>query len=269
MKFRTILALLVAALGVVWLAPSALATNPVVVLKDTVHVLNNEDTGHYGAWAMLDYDRSVTFTSTGDVDGKHHYTVLLTDDGKFTTVVGARSPRQGKPTLKQTGTFHGQYSFTVITTGTPSKTGVKTSYDFKCDGKTGDRTKDCPGMPSSTSNWPRLYLGGDQAATVTGGPYRWTYTTCVETWVDASDNSDGADAKAGDVTGKACPSASPTPSATTPAATSSPVTSESPVAANASLPKTGGNLRWLMVGTAALLLGGVTLSVVARRRRAG
>lgn len=230
----------------------------------TVHISNNQDNGHHGPWALLDYDRKITFTPTA---AKGEYSVLLEDKGTFTTIGGGLSPKDGTKITEQTGTFAGHFSFTVTSTTAPSQGSVKSSYDYQCDGKTGDRLKDCPGMPASTSLWPALFLGGTPGgngkdvtvpttAQITAGAYSWIYKTCVEQWTDASTNNDGLAADAGDITGKACPE-SPTPT----------VTASAPSAeGGGNLPATGTSILLLVVIGGALIVGGAVAMSTARRR---
>ncbi|MFL6071790.1 MAG: LPXTG cell wall anchor domain-containing protein [Mycobacteriales bacterium] len=237
----------------------------------TVHISNNQDNGHHGAWAFLQYDRTVTFTPTPGVTGE--YGVLLTDKGTFKTIDGAQSPREGVTMTEQTGTFTGHFSFTVTSRTAPSLGSVKTSYDYKCDGKGNDRFKSCPGMPASTSNWPALFLGGTPGGDgkdvtvpagvqITAGDYSWIYKTCVEQWTDASTNNDGQADSAGDITGKACP---PSPSPT-PSDTGSAPAGQGGGAGN--LPTTGTSVVLLMViGGALIVVGAVAMSTSRRRGR--
>jgi LPXTG-motif cell wall-anchored protein len=230
----------------------------------TVHISNNQDNGHNGAWAFLQYDRTITFTPT-TAPGEYH--VLLQDKGTFKTIGGALSPREGAKVTEQTGTFAGSFAFTVTSTTAPSQGSVKTTYDFKCDGKGTDRLKSCAGMPASTSNWPALFLGGTpggngkdvtvpEGVHITAGPYSWIYKTCVEQWTDASTNDDGLATDAGDITGKACPP-SPTPTDTVSAPSAE---------GGGNLPATGTSILLLVVIGGALIVGGAVAMSTARRR---
>lgn len=264
-RLLTLAAALTVASGGVVLAgihPAA-AADPV---SFTVHIKNNQDNGHHGAWAFLEYDRTITFTPTPGVTGE--YQVALSDSGTFKTIAGAKSPREGADLVEQTGTFSGHFAFTVTSNVAPADISTK-SFDYKCDGKTGDRLKDCPGMPASTSNWPALYLGGKPGGNgadiqvpagvhIQPGDFSWIYTTCTEQWTDASANNDGQAADAGDITGKACPeSPAPTDTGTPPAADG-----------GGNLPATGTSILLLVVvGGALIVVGAVALSTSRRRGR--
>lgn len=195
------------ALGAALAAALAIGVTSVIalaapLLTHTVQITGNVDSGHNGYWAYENFARTVSITKNSDGT----YAVLLTDKGTFTTIPGAHSPRQGISLPQVSGTFTGWYKLTVTSPGGgPSASGVAASYDYQCD-----PNANCPGRPSSTTNWPLLYF--PKGATVAGGDYNWTYTTDCEKWVDASSNNDGMDAGAGDITGKDCSTPTPSPS---------------------------------------------------------
>jgi hypothetical protein len=297
LKIRTLTvgALAGGALALTAAAPALADTGS--TFKDTVHIVNDVDSGHHGYWARLNLHRSVTITS-GGTDGT--WTVQLHDQGTFATIGGAaNSPHEGDRVRAVKGTVTGDYTLTVHSATPPSTKGVGNRYDYGCDVHgTGDRGTDCPGMPASTSDWPKLYFGPD--AQVTGGDYQWTYHTdsCGgQTWTDASTNGDGTDADAGDITGcKPCPpstspssspsespSQSPSDQPTSPSASPSQSGSTAPSSSasaqpsltpagngggSGSLPVTGTSLGLLAGGALALLGGGAALLVLTRRRRA-
>lgn len=301
MKIRS---LAVAALGGGALALAAtapaLATGHDRPFRDSVHIVNNVDTGHHGYWAKLNLQRSVVITPG---DAEDTWVVQLHDQGTFSTIGGAaNSPRTGERVRGVRGTVSGDYTLTVTSATKPSTDNVANRYDYRCDVHgTGNRATDCPGMPAETSAWPALYFA---SAKVTPGAYSWTYHTdsCGgQTWVDASTNGDGTAEDAGDITGcKPCPPSSPSaspsdeptgqptgepstqPSSDTPSASPSSSGSPSESASaqpsltpagngggngSGSLPVTGTSLGLIAGGAAALLGGGTALTVLARRRR--
>lgn len=301
LKIRTLTvgALAGGALALAAAAPALADTSgsvPGGSVKDTVHIVNDVDSGHHGYWARLNLHRSVTITP-GDTDGS--WTVRLHDQGTFATIGGtANSPREGNRVRGVKGTVTGDYTLTVDSATPPSTKNVGNRYDYACDVHgTGDRGTDCPGMPASTSDWPKLYFGPD--AQITGGAYQWTYHTAScggQTWTDASTNGDGTDADAGDITGcKPCPpstspssspsgspSQSPSDGPTSPSASPSQSGSTAPSSSasaqpsltpagngggSGSLPVTGTSLGLIAGGALALLGGGAALLVLTRRRR--
>ncbi|GIL31502.1 hypothetical protein [Actinocatenispora comari] len=301
MKIRTLTvgALAGGALALAAAAPALADTSgsvPGGSVKDTVHIVNDVDSGHHGYWARLNLHRSVTITP-GDTDGS--WTVRLHDQGTFATIGGtANSPREGNRVRGVKGTVTGDYTLTVDSATPPSTKNVGNRYDYACDVHgTGDRGTDCPGMPASTSDWPKLYFGPD--AQITGGAYQWTYHTAScggQTWTDASTNGDGTDADAGDITGcKPCPpstspssspsgspSQSPSGGPTSPSASPSQSGSAAPSSSasaqpsltpagngggSGSLPVTGTSLGLIAGGALALLGGGAAVLVLTRRRR--
>jgi len=143
------------------------------------------DNGHFGNWADLSLTRSVEVCSTGTAN---HYTATITDDGSLTTLDG-QSPREGKPlAVGATGTVHGTYAWTFVAENL-------------------DLTKlVSPAADTTTNNWLKelVKASGGKWCSGSGGAYNWTYTTCAEKWVDASNNDDGSAADAGDITGIKC-----------------------------------------------------------------
>lgn len=245
---RFALALLLGALTVVPLGTAVHATET-VTSKATVK--NTPDDG-CPAWARDTFLRTTTIT--GPADGK--YKISIKDEGTFTTEPGAKTPGDATKTIaaKVTGTISGTGEFTV--TGTllgsealaalDGKTYDNVSYDCKSD------------VPASktTGQWPLKFFAA--GATTTGiDPWKWTYTTACEKRTESS-----VDGAAGNITGKVCPSASPSvsaaPSVSNPAA--------SPSIGAASLPVTGSEpWRYAIAGVLVLAVG--ALFVLAGRRR--
>lgn len=190
-KLRTYEIFALAAAGLLALAvasPAAAAARPDRPLTDTVHIRGNLDTGGSGYWAALDYDRTVQITP----GRRGTWTVALTDAGTFRTLVGKKSPEKGVAlTTAQDGTFQGTFAFQVKSWDKPTARGVRDYYNYRCNANgTGDRAKDCRGMPAATSTWPVLYFG--KKAQVTAGDWRWTYNTrCGQTWDSSNKGNTG------------------------------------------------------------------------------
>jgi hypothetical protein len=298
LKIRTLTVGVLAGGALVLTAAAPALAGSSDTVQDSVLVVHDVDSGHHGYWARLNLHRSVTITP-GGTDGT--WTVRLHDQGTFATIAGAaNSPREGNRVRHVRGTVTGDYTLIVQSATPPSTKDVANRYDYACDVHgTGNRAADCPGMPASTSDWPKLYFGA--GAQIAGGDYQWKYHTdsCGgQTWVDASGNGDGTDASAGDITGcKPCPpstspssspsespsqspsgqptspSASPSPSrsgSTAPSASASAQPSLTPVGdggGSGSLPVTGTSLGLIAGGALALLGSGTALLVLTRRRR--
>lgn len=143
------------------------------------------DNGHHGYWADLSLTRTVEVCSTAIAN---HYTATITDDGSLVTKA-AQSPRAGVDLpAGVTGTVHGTYAWTFVAENL-------------------DLTKlVSPAADTTTGNWLKelVKASGGKWCSGEGGAYNWTYTTCAEKWIDASDNDDGSAADAGDITGIKC-----------------------------------------------------------------
>jgi hypothetical protein len=189
-------------------------------LSDTVRIGGNYDTGTAGPWASLQFERTVrikrvrtwptrtmpgsptstpTPTATSTVTPQTSWVVKLSDRGTFRTLRGKKSPGAGVVmNASARGTFSGSYDFTVVSATPPSAASVRNYYNYRCNmNGTGNRAVDCAGMPSSTSDWPKLYF--PSATSVTPGAWRWEYKAPCERWVNGSAGSTG------DITGKGCP----------------------------------------------------------------
>jgi uncharacterized Zn-binding protein involved in type VI secretion len=189
-------------------------------LSDTVRIGGNYDTGTAGPWASLQFERTVrieqvrtrptrtrpgsptstpTPTATSTVTPQTSWVVKLSDTGTFRTLRGKKSPGAGVVmNASARGTFSGSYAFTVVSATPPSAASVRNYYNYRCNmNGTGNRAVDCAGMPSSTSDWPKLYF--PTTATVTPGAWRWEYKAPCDRWVNGSAGSTG------DITGKGCP----------------------------------------------------------------
>lgn len=226
------------------------ATESPVTSKATVK--NSPDDG-CPVWARDTFTRTTTITSLGE--GK--YKVAIKDEGTFVTQPGSKTPGDASKTIgaEVTGSINGTGEFTVTGTLLDStalaalngKTYDNGSYDCKSD------------VPSAktTGNWPLKFFAA--GATTTGiDPWTWTYATACEKRVESSKAQPD-----GNITGKVCPSPSPSASSSKPP---TPKASTSPTVA-ASLPVTGPGDTTLLVSIGAGLLGLGTVVVLATKRR--
>jgi hypothetical protein len=207
------------------------------------------DGGHHGDWATDTFVRSTTVTAN---DEKDSYTVTIADSGTFTTIPGASSPRDGValPNAPVTGVVNGTMTFQVLSDVAPDGSLLPATINGKPD----------------TSNWPRRLFSANAEVNVSAGDYSWTYKTDCESWTDASNNNDGSDDAAGDITGKLCPS-SPASESSTASPSSTGVVATSSRSAAPVLPVTGAPLGAIAGAGAAVLVGGALLLAFARRRR--
>jgi len=202
-KFITaVLTATLLALGWVTFASSASATPPLTQTVgqcgDTSTQTTRPDSGHHGDWATLILTRKTHVCRTAE----DTYTATISDDGTLTTLASL-SPRDGVSlTAGTTGEVHGTYDWTF------------TAKNLNLDALVS------PSADTTTSTWLQelVKASGGEWCNGEGHEYIWTYTTCSEKWVDASNNNDGQDGSAGDITGKKCPveTPTPTPSSSTP-----------------------------------------------------
>ncbi|HEX6446542.1 MAG TPA: hypothetical protein VF053_15710 [Streptosporangiales bacterium] len=172
----------------------------VVAVTAQTQMTNREDGGHSGTWAHDNMLRVLAIQRHGQVDVSHcggseadqcwFYTATISDSGSFTTVDGAKSPRQGvaiNGIVSGTVTGVGRYEF-YSTDDTPNAGLVPATEDGNVHG---------------SATWPKLAFTDGSVYNVTEHKYAYAYTapkTC-ETWTETSANSDGQAGDAGDITG--------------------------------------------------------------------
>lgn len=185
-KILSVLAAVVFGLGITVVPASADADTII-----TVTIKNHPDNGHGtpSHWADDTFTRTVI---VHPVTGSFNVTVK--DSGTFTTRKNAGSPNDNVPIVRKlTGTFTSIVTYAnVVGTLDGNKVG-------DLDGNVYDDKAGTP-APSTTSWGTALFATG-----ATGGgivTYSFVYKTLDEQWIDASDNNDGMDNSAGDVTGK-------------------------------------------------------------------
>jgi hypothetical protein len=223
-------------------------------------IVNRPDSGKVGNWALDKFKRHADIYVLPDAPtaakvevSSHTYLVCGVDSGTFVTMNG-KSPGHALPMINgMKGSFSGAWSAKV-------KAPAEGFFVGGSDANT-----------LSTSQWiDHLWSEGDSlAAPFTD--WRWTYALCEVDkrhlgdvkWINANGGNFG------DIrTDKWCAKPSPSPSAS-PSGSVKPTTpvAVTPTSGAPSLPVTGPNAVIYGGGAAALLALGVTLFVVARRRR--
>jgi hypothetical protein len=177
------------------------------------------------------------------------YSAEVEDVGTFVTKAGATlSPNAGAALIGgMPGTMEG--GFTANFTAPAHWCSFDAS---NLDGKTvqGDKAPSTPTWVPSMFGLERTAINDD---------WEWTYKTCTEQWWDAADeaSNDGQSEEAGDITGLACPTPTPT-------------TAPPTVVPNAEqLPVTGASVGGVVAVGGGLVLTGIMLIVglfVSRRR---
>lgn len=160
-----------------------------LVMNIVYTVIDDEDSGFSGYWAMDNYTKHVKVWL--EPNGTYYATAQY--EGQWTTYTGALSPENGAPEILASGTFHGGYSMYI--TGTLS-TGLKMfgyigSYNFsgtRSDiilgtygaGQTGDATP---------YNWLSAYF--EPGFSYSMPSWGWTYIYESQTWINSISGSSG------------------------------------------------------------------------------
>lgn len=171
-----------------------------LTVSASTSISGRDDSGNHGNWAVDAFVRSVTVTRHSAVAVSNcgsgatscwYYTAALTDTGSFATGAGAKSPDAGTAiagTVQGTMTGGSKIEF-YASSNLPAAAAMPATL-----------TGDSP----STTNWvEQMFPAGTTFSAPSLLDWSWTYSapnTC-ETWVDAYNNSDGAGAGAGDITG--------------------------------------------------------------------
>lgn len=190
----------IAALG----ATSASATAVPTSVTAVTHVVDRPDSGNGGTWAYDSFNRTLSVsvaavqvpadTSAGLTD----YVATVSDHGSFAAIVGADTPNQAVPGLKvkhsATGSFAGNYAFTITAPSADTLTGVVPKFE-----------NDAFGPPVvTTGDWPRQAFATTTGVILTPGAWSWSYSTACEQWTDSSGNGYGNLPADGNITGKYC-----------------------------------------------------------------
>ncbi len=170
--------------------PAAYHTAVAADITVTATVKNHPDNGHGSPshWADLNFQRSMVLHDNGDGS----FAVTTTDTGTLVTRKGAGSPNDNKVISRA---LPGGYS----STSHGKITGVLDSNYADHDGKSFD---DKNGNPFKSAEWAKLFFQDGATGSPFDTDYSFTYKTLDEQWIDASNNDDGQDSSAGDITGK-------------------------------------------------------------------
>lgn len=187
MKRKILSVLGTAAMAIGLIAIPAQADSDTVI---TVTIKNQPDNG-YGKpshWADTTFVRTVI---VHPVDDK--FSVTVKDSGTLVTRKNAGSPNNGVPIARK---LPGTYTSTVnygLVTGELDGNQVGDIDGNVYDHKTGNK-------PPKTGEWSKLLFepGATGGAITT---YQFLYQTLDETWDETTENNDGQDESAGDITG--------------------------------------------------------------------
>ena len=151
-----------------------------MVLQVTYKVINDEDSGNSGYWAMDNYTKSV---QVWESPGGTYYVIGLYS-GTWTTYAGALSPKNGAPeSMTASGTFHGGYIATFSAngvTGSSGHLGIKNYNGTVGDIKLGTYSNQVG--PASVYDFLTALFNNPSGFTYIN--WGWTYQYHSQTWND-------------------------------------------------------------------------------------
>lgn len=154
-----------------------------LVLNITYKVVNDEDSGFVGYWALDSYNKHVQVWQ--DPIDKTLFYAVVRYAGQWTTYAGALSPGFGVlQTSDGSGTFEGGYVATFNATAFTPASGKIASVDLGgtvediLDGTYGDQT----GNPPGSFDWLSTYFTEVSPSTFNEPQWGWTYHYKGQTW---------------------------------------------------------------------------------------
>ena len=186
-----LLALAVTLAIVIPVATVSAAAKPVgskLVLNITYKVVNDEDSGFAGYWALDSYNKHIQVWQ--QADGSFYATGSY--EGKWQTFAGALSPMAGLPFSKDgRGTFNGGWVGTFTAAEFTSAFGNIGTYDFggtKADIRLGKYGAGQIGNTNSFDALGNYFPGYSNFTYVSWG---WTYKYQNQRWINADTGSSG------------------------------------------------------------------------------
>jgi hypothetical protein len=185
---------LLSSLAVSGVVVSAASSQPQQIVNVTAHVINDEDSGACGYWAIDNYNKLVSITS----EGNDIYLVNESYHGFSSTYAGAVSPGSSSCSSDQTTnegmnaslTFQGTLSFYIRGTfaPTPQTYGFIGTFNFEgtvsdillgtySNGQTG---------PTSVTDMVGLYFPGYTVVNSMPSPFYFIYHYQGQTWIDSA-----------------------------------------------------------------------------------
>ena len=168
-----------------FLNTSAPAPGSTQVLGITFKVVNDEDSGVFGYWALDTINRAVSVWQQPDGS----FFVIATYSGKFTTFADAVSPNDlGMPErANASGTFQGGYVATFSSPVFSTAFGSAGAFDFG-----GTQTDILKGVyatqlgPTTAFSYLDHYFPGWNTNSFIESPWGWVYHYHGQTWCDTS-----------------------------------------------------------------------------------
>lgn len=130
-----------------------------LVLDLTYHVINDEDSGFVGYWALDHYDKHIQVWNTGS----DNYYAFITYDGGYHAFAGALSPQNGVTESRDiAGNFNGFLEFTFTATSSITFSGNIPTKDY--GGTVSDTLLGSYGNgqtgPTNVFHWTSVYFSG-------------------------------------------------------------------------------------------------------------
>jgi len=204
-KIATLLATIAILLASSALIPAVFASSPVQVVNVTAHVVNDEDSGQCGYWALDHYNKQISISLvSGNI-----YLVNESFEGFWQTFAGALSPGSANcaTPLEGTtasGTFQGSESFYV--SGTLSPTAPTHGFiscnsssncqgsAFNFGGSASDILKLTYGSQTGDLTYTDMlsfYIPGYAVLYSYPSPFYFAYHYQGQSWIDASSGITG------------------------------------------------------------------------------
>ncbi|MDV3243919.1 MAG: hypothetical protein LYZ66_01940 [Nitrososphaerales archaeon] len=160
-----------------------------LVLDLTYHVINDEDSGFVGYWALDHYTKHVQVWNTG---GENHY-AFIAYDGGYKTFAGALSPQNGVTETRDiAGNFNGFLEFTFTATSNTPFSGNIPTKDY--GGTVSDLLLGSYGNgqtgPTNVFAWTSVYFTGFGGEVVLNFAFYY-YMGNTLGWTNAASGSSG------------------------------------------------------------------------------
>jgi hypothetical protein len=167
--------------------PKGVPAGSVLAVNITHKVINDEDSGNVGYWALLNYNKHVQVWKVPDGT----YLVIAHYVGKWTTFAGALSPGNGVLQMMDGhGRFKGGYRATFTATDFTGARGYQGVFNFggtKEDILLGTYGAGQQGA-TPTFDWTQYFAGFDNFTYLNWG---WTYKYKAQKWLNFSTATTG------------------------------------------------------------------------------
>ncbi len=121
-------------------------------------MLNDENYGNYGYWAIGNYTKHISVTQMGNSTANHSYLAVVTFNGTWRTIKGLKSPNAGTTEQSNgTGTFTSTY--TAMLSGKLNTSYMLSGFIgvFNLNGSVANLLNQTG--PRDPFNWTTIYFG--------------------------------------------------------------------------------------------------------------